>query len=423
MGPTGRRVMGTVLAAVAVSAVVATQVVELGSRPRATAVVQPGARDETGDLDGAPYRIVVPAVWNGTLLVFAHGYVGRGQGPDAADVLVPRAGDEAALLADGYALAGTAYRHDGWALDVAPDDLAALADHFATTVAPPVRTLAWGQSMGGLVVAAALEAHPGTFDGALTLCGVLGGATAWWDVTGLTVARAYDAAFGWPEAWGTVDAPRADLDLDRDVGPIVRPSLGDPGDHARWEFVRLVMGAPEADFYGGGAWLAVGLATAGRVDLAERAGGQPLAAPAGGYGLAPADQDALRAQGLDPGPLLDHMAAEAAAAPAPDPAARAWLAAHADPAGTLTVPMLAVHTEADTFVPSANLAAYATRVADHGAAAELVTATVPGAGHCSFEPAERTGTVVLLDRWVAGGARPDAAEVAALTGAGGGSAA
>lgn len=35
---------------------------------------QVGPLDLSGELHGAPYRIRVPAVWNGTLLVFAHGY-------------------------------------------------------------------------------------------------------------------------------------------------------------------------------------------------------------------------------------------------------------------------------------------------------------------------------------------------------------
>jgi alpha-beta hydrolase superfamily lysophospholipase len=415
MGATGRRAMWAVLV-VAAAVVVATQAVALGTRTSssASAFEQPGVRDLIGDLDGAAYRIRVPARWNGTLLVFAHGYVGAGSDPAGTEVLVPRAGDEVALLADGYALAGTAYRHDGWALDVGPDDLAALAEHFASTVARPARTLAWGQSMGGLVVTAALEAHPGTFDGALSLCGVIGGATAWWDVTGLAFARAYDAAFGWPADWGTAEAPRPDLDFDRDVSPVVLAQLAAPAERPAWEFVRRVVGAPEADFYGGGAWLAMGLATAGRADLVARAGGQPLGLPVDGYRLDADDTAALAFVGFDPQPRLDHMTAAAASAPPPDPAARAWLAAHADPSGALEVPLLAVHTEADTFVPAGNLAAYTARVAARGDLDDLVTTTVARSGHCSFESAERIGAVELLDRWVAGGGRPSAAEVADL---------
>ena len=40
-----------------------------------------GPVELTGELHGAPYEIRVPAAWNGTLLVYAHGY------RDAADHL------------------------------------------------------------------------------------------------------------------------------------------------------------------------------------------------------------------------------------------------------------------------------------------------------------------------------------------------
>jgi hypothetical protein len=38
------------------------------------AAEQVGPLDLSGEINGAPYRIVVPSNWNGTLLVYAHGY-------------------------------------------------------------------------------------------------------------------------------------------------------------------------------------------------------------------------------------------------------------------------------------------------------------------------------------------------------------
>src|SRR6266699_7354501 len=60
-----------------------------------------------GTLGGANYTISVPSNWNGTLVLYSHGYVFPGQPNPARD-----AGDpvtEAALLQQGYALAGSAY--------------------------------------------------------------------------------------------------------------------------------------------------------------------------------------------------------------------------------------------------------------------------------------------------------------------------
>jgi hypothetical protein len=371
--------------------------------------VQPGAQDLSGDLDGAPYRIVVPARWNGTLLVFAHGY--RAPGPDADRTvpIAPMNADTALLLAEGYALAGTAYRANGWAIDVAVDDLDAVAQVFKANIAEPRLTVAWGESMGGLVVAGALEAHPDTFDGAVSLCGILGGGTNWWETNGLTLARAYDAAFGWPAEWGTAEAPRADLQFWTDVAPIAAGQIEDPAVRARWEFIRLVIGAPMDDFYAGGALLAMSLATTGRVDLVARAGGQPLAAPDGGYRLPDDLRAALAFQGLDAPPLLAHMNAAAEAAGPPDPAARAWLAAHNDPVGAIRGPVLALHTQADTIVPSSNLAVYTDRVAAAGNADWLLTGTaqVVGGGHCRFSTPQLSAAASLVDRWATSGDRPD----------------
>ena len=73
----------------------------------------------TGTLaNGTTWVADVPANWNGTLLLYSHGF-----GPlTAADA--PDPGTQAALLARGYALAGSSYDPNGseWALDTAVSD-------------------------------------------------------------------------------------------------------------------------------------------------------------------------------------------------------------------------------------------------------------------------------------------------------------
>jgi len=86
-----------------------------------------GPLDLSGELHGAPYRIRVPAVWNGTLLVFAHGYRDKADHPGEVDNrnadVAPSAALEPALLAQGYALAGSAYRDNGWEVEGSPGPL------------------------------------------------------------------------------------------------------------------------------------------------------------------------------------------------------------------------------------------------------------------------------------------------------------
>src|ERR1700685_3895296 len=72
----------------------------------------------TGTLpDGATYVIDVPPFWNGTLLLYSHGYVVPGTPNPALDAGDPITGGYA--LAAGYALAGSSYATTGWAVQQA----------------------------------------------------------------------------------------------------------------------------------------------------------------------------------------------------------------------------------------------------------------------------------------------------------------
>src|SRR5262245_49604753 len=73
-----------------------------------------GPLDVSGEIHGAPYRIRVPENWNGTLLVFAHGYRDKADHPSELENrnpdLAPSPALVAPLLAQGYALAGSAFK-------------------------------------------------------------------------------------------------------------------------------------------------------------------------------------------------------------------------------------------------------------------------------------------------------------------------
>ena len=118
----------------------------------------PASSHYTGTLpDGATWIADVPVQWNGTLLLYSHGF-GTLSPADAPDPSTA-----AALLARGYALAGSSYDPNGslWALN------SAVGDQFGTLAAveagvlpgAPRQVLALGSSMGGLI--SALEAQGG----------------------------------------------------------------------------------------------------------------------------------------------------------------------------------------------------------------------------------------------------------------------
>ena len=98
----------------------------------------------------------------------------------ATDVGDPLTG--AWLLSNGYALAGSSYATTGWALQQAiPDQLSTL-NAFDRRVGTPVRTIAWGHSLGGMITAALLQVAPGRFAAALPMCGVVAGGVGTWNV-------------------------------------------------------------------------------------------------------------------------------------------------------------------------------------------------------------------------------------------------
>jgi hypothetical protein len=123
--------------------------------------------------DGAQWIADVPTNWNGTLLLYSHGF----GPPVAADA--PDPNTQQALLARGYAMAGSSYDPNGswWALD------SALNDQFQTLTAveqllphKPAHVLAVGTSMGGLISSLEDEHSNGRLQAALTTCGIVAGA-------------------------------------------------------------------------------------------------------------------------------------------------------------------------------------------------------------------------------------------------------
>jgi pimeloyl-ACP methyl ester carboxylesterase len=129
--------------------------------------------------DGASYLIEVPGNWNGTLLLYSHGYVTPGSPNPAKDVGDPFT--RGYLLNAGYALAGSSYATTGWALQQAIPDQISTLDVFIADFGSPTRTIAWGHSLGGMITAGLLQTAPERFDGALPMCGVVAGGVAVWN--------------------------------------------------------------------------------------------------------------------------------------------------------------------------------------------------------------------------------------------------
>jgi hypothetical protein len=105
-----------------------------------------GKVDETGVHDGARFKIDIPANWNGTLVLYSHGYVPPCNPTDPMCNPPRDAGDPFTgqyLLDHGYALAGSAYKTSGWAVQDALHDQISLLNYFERIYGEPERTIAW----------------------------------------------------------------------------------------------------------------------------------------------------------------------------------------------------------------------------------------------------------------------------------------
>ncbi len=135
--------------------------------------IAPGSQ-ATGTLaNGTTWVADLPKSWNGTLVLYSHGYGAL----TAADA--PDSETQSAMLAAGYALAGSSYDPHGseWALNTAVSDQFGALAAVEATVLPrqPAHVLAFGTSMGGMVSALEAQDGQGKIDGALTTCGAVAG--------------------------------------------------------------------------------------------------------------------------------------------------------------------------------------------------------------------------------------------------------
>jgi hypothetical protein len=121
--------------------------------------------------DGAAYRIEVPPDWNGTLVMFAHGFRGTGN-----TVWVDEPQLRQYFVDNGFAWAASSYALNGYDPGDGVVDTHDLLQAFPSVTGLHARqAIMTGLSMGGEITTAEIEAYKGQFAGAMPYCGVLAG--------------------------------------------------------------------------------------------------------------------------------------------------------------------------------------------------------------------------------------------------------
>jgi len=359
-----------------------------------------------GNIDGANYIISVPSNWNGTLVLYSHGYVFPGNplvAHDAGDALT-----RAALLQQGYALAGSSYSQNGWALQQAFHDQIALLDFFDATCGHPTRTIAWGHSLGGIITAGLVQLNPGRFAGALPMCGVLAGSVGTWN-------QALDSAFAFNVLLAGNALPIVNLKDPTGAFSLAESKLETAQPTAQGK-ARIALSAALADIPG---WFTTGspepaskdftaqeqnqflwedrvdfaFAFLARAEIEARAGGNPSWNTGVNYrkqlelSSDSSEVVALYKQaGLDLNKDLNTL--NTAQRIAADPGAVEYLNRYISFNGELNIPVLTMHTTGDGLVVNQDEQAYASVVRSEGDAKLLRETFVHRAGHCAFTPAE-----------------------------------
>ncbi|AEM84047.1 hypothetical protein [Streptomyces violaceusniger] len=388
----------------------------------------------TGTLaDGATWTADVPDRWNGTLLLFSHGF-----GPTVAQD-APSDAVRTQLLAEGYAMAGSSYDPHGstWALNSAERDQFATLDAVTAKTGTPRRTLTVGQSLGGLVNAQIARDGAGRVDGALGLCGLVAGGTdldnyqldAEYTITRLLLPG-QDVNL---VSFGSADDAAATA---KKLTDAVTAAQTTPQGRARIAlaaaFLNLPAWAPgkdrpaPADWAGQEeqqyTWLAQGTLSfveGGRFAMEQSAGGNnswnrgvDYVGLLAGSAHAPQVRALYRTAGLDL--RADLASLTRGATIAADPAAVRTAQRTSSAGQGLAVPLLDVHTIADNLVPVEQERQFGDRVRTAGDGAMLRQAYVERQGHCTFTTAETVAALHALEHRVTTGRWDDAATPAVL---------
>ncbi len=129
----------------------------------------PGATAHWGVHTGAGFRAEVPDDWNGTLVVWAHGFRGTG-----LELTVDNHPLRALLIPLGFAWAASSYSRNDYDISTGVQDTHSLAMHLNGLVGHADRVYITGASMGGHITGVSIEQYPHAYDAALPICGVLG---------------------------------------------------------------------------------------------------------------------------------------------------------------------------------------------------------------------------------------------------------
>lgn len=134
------------------------------------------------DENKSKYEIMMPEKFNGTLMVYSHGIrynvnlpaipvvAPKGSLIDYSAAVSPSEEVTAALLAQGFALAGAGVQNQGWNLEESVEAALQVLTIARDKYSKISKVVAWGNSLGGLAAQTLAEQLPGAIDAAAPMC-------------------------------------------------------------------------------------------------------------------------------------------------------------------------------------------------------------------------------------------------------------
>ena len=363
------------------------------------------ADEQLGVSNGAQYAMFVPAAWNGRLVLWAHGFVDPAapialpdaQPPDVAPWLIEL---RETLLGAGYAVAYSSYAENGWAVKDGAERTHELQTLFRARFGIPAHVYVAGRSLGALITAFLAETHPADYRGALALCGPLGGGRVETDYIA-NVRVLFDFFFPGVIPGDVLHVPPMEYSPS---APVVKA------------IVKAILAEPHK---------AVALASVDQIELPYRTLTElvlSIVRPLG-YNIRGTNDILARTGGQSPYGNVDTWYTGLALYDATvnagvgrfraQPGGLQYLDDYYRPHGTLSIPLLTLHTTMDPDVPFFHEAALAKIVAAAGRSERLAQQSVQRYGHCNVTPAEVALTLGRLVNWAEHGVKPASGDVTA----------
>jgi pimeloyl-ACP methyl ester carboxylesterase len=346
---------------------------------------------ETGP--GSMYELRMPRNWTTRSVVYyEHGF----NDPTDALALPFKENIEATfkvLGEKGYAIAASSFSENGFAVKDGMQRTHQLRGLFTSRFGRAEKSYLMGHSLGGAIVVALAEKYPNQYDGALAMCGMVGGSQLQIDYLG-NVRAAFDAIYPGVLRGTAVDIP-ADLTRQEVETKATQAMSANPlGALALARLLPLPADAPLSSVPAqiGGVVAALSFHVRGGRDVIDHTQGHnafdnTTTVYGGGFGPYGAD-------------FFNATIARFTASPD----ARNYLELWFEPTGDLRIPVMTLHTMWDPAVPTAHERKLASVVnaAGRGEMLRQNTGALTNAfNHCGFGTAEVVSNFEQLVAWVA----------------------